>query len=83
MVAKPKGEKPIERTVGVRVSDQFYKALNKSKWLLEKEASQIVREAIMEYWENHLDGNDLETIMGILNDALELDKRKIASKAKK
>ena len=77
-MSKIKEEKCMERTVGVRVNDQFYRALNKSKWLLEKEVSRIVREAIMEYGEKHLSKKDLQTVMKMLDDAPELkEKEKI------
>jgi hypothetical protein len=72
MTEKPRGSKKMHRTLGVRVSEPFFQALNKTQWLKEKKVSDIVREAILEYWDNHLNEKEKKVIRDILGEAPEL-----------
>lgn len=63
----------MHRTLGIRVSEPFFQALNKTQWLKEKRVSDIVREAVLEYWDKHLTEKEKKVIKGILGDAPELE----------
>lgn len=63
----------MPRTLGIRVSEPFFQALDKTHWLKEKKVSDIVREAIIEYWDKHLTEKEKKVIKGILADAPELE----------
>ena len=51
---KPKGDKRMERIFNMRVSNDFMTALEEAKWTLRKNVTDIVKEAILEYLEQHL-----------------------------
>lgn len=66
----------MHRTLGVRVSEPFFQALTKTQWLKEKKVSDIVREAIIEYWERNLTKEEKKVIQEILGEAPELEENK-------
>ncbi len=71
-----KGKKSMGKMLGVRVPKSFLDAINKSKWMLEKPSSEIVREAVQEYWQRHLSKEDLKTIQETLDKDSEADNPK-------
>jgi len=63
---KPKGDKPMERMLNMRVSNEFMKALEEAKWTLRKNMTDIIREAVLEYMERHLPKEVLEKVKKML-----------------
>jgi predicted DNA-binding protein len=63
---KSKGDKPMEKVFNMRVSPEFYEALEEAKWTLRKNITDIAREAIIEYMERHLPKESLEKARKIL-----------------
>ena len=68
---KPKGDKPLEKVFNMRVSPEFYEALEETKWTLRKTITDVAREAILEYMERHLPKESLDKIKKILEKAPE------------
>jgi len=61
----------MEKVFNMRVSPEFYEALEETKWTLRKNITDIAREAILEYMELHLPKESLEKIRKILEKAPE------------
>ncbi len=49
-----RGEVVMNTNLNIRIQSDLLAALRKAKWKLEMDTSEIVRNAVMEYLENHL-----------------------------
>jgi len=68
---KPKGGKKMEKMLNLRVSPEFMEALEEAKWGLRMPVAEVVREAVVEYIENHLSKENLAKARQILMKAPE------------
>lgn len=56
----------MEKMLNLRVSPEFMEALEEAKWGLRKSVAEVVREAVVEYIENHLAKENLAKAREIL-----------------
>lgn len=47
-------ESKMDKAIYVKATEEFVEMLNQSQWYLKMKPSQIVRDAIVEYLQNHL-----------------------------
>ncbi len=59
---KPIGDQPMEKSLTIRTTDDFLKALEEAKWQLRMDKSMIIRKAVEEYISNHLPEKELKKI---------------------
>jgi predicted transcriptional regulator len=59
---KPLGDKPMEKSLTIRTTDDFLKALEEAKWQLRMDKSSIIRKAVEEYITNHFSQKELKKI---------------------
>jgi len=63
---KPKGDKPMEKLLNFKVSDELMEALEETKWTLRKSIAEVLREAVVEYMERNLPDETLIKVKEIL-----------------
>lgn len=56
----------MEKMLNLRVSTEFMEVLEEAKWGLRKSVAEVVREAVVEYIENHLSKENLAKAREIL-----------------
>ena len=49
-----RGEVVMNTSLNIRIQSDLLDALRKAKWKLEMDTSEIVRNAVIEYLDNHL-----------------------------
>lgn len=59
---KPIGDQPMEKSLTIRTTDDFLKALEEAKWQLRMDKSVIIRKAVEEYITNHFSEKELKKI---------------------
>lgn len=64
---KPIGDKALEKVINIRVSDELAKALEEAKWTLRKSISELVRDAVSEYFKRNIEGELKIKIDKLLN----------------
>ena len=64
---KPIGDKALEKVINIRVTEELAEALDEAKWTLRKSVSELVREAVSEYFENNIKGDLRNRINKIMN----------------
>ena len=52
----------MEKSLTIRTTDDFLKALEEAKWQLRMDKSMIIRKAVEEYISNHLPEKELKKI---------------------
>ena len=53
-----RGEIVMNTSLNIRIQSDLLTALRKAKWKLEMDTSEIVRNAVIEYLDNHLPERD-------------------------
>jgi len=73
---KPKGDKPMDKLVNLRMSHELIKALEEAKWTLRKSVAEVIRESVIEYMQKNLSGEALKKVKKILEKAPEKTTKK-------
>ena len=64
---KSRGEKNLEKIINIRVSHELAEALEEAKWTLRKSISELIRDAVAEYFSNNLEGDLKARVQKIIN----------------
>lgn len=56
----------MDKVFNLRMPKEFVEALEEAKWTLRKSMAELVREAIVEYFERHLPEDALKKVKKIL-----------------
>ncbi|NIP29284.1 MAG: ribbon-helix-helix protein, CopG family [Candidatus Dadabacteria bacterium] len=62
-----KGGKSLDKVINIRVSEELAEALDEAKWTLRKSISEIVRDAVNEYFNKNIEGELKVKIKKIIN----------------
>ena len=63
---KSRGGRQMESFLHIRVPEELNLALEEAKWNLRKSVSELVRDAVSEYLDNHLTGEAKRKVRNIL-----------------